>query len=80
MLPVPLPCFYRTGVLAPGLLEPLEFGLSTLQVHGSIDLPELGRVGLVILGWDVLDGVADQKEITSYCRKLNNGSTKKIPL
>lgn len=62
MLPVPLPCFYRTGVLAPGLLESLEFGLSTLQVHGSIDLPELGRVGLVILGWDVLDGVADQMD------------------
>lgn len=61
MLPVPLPCFYR-GVLAPGLLEPLEFGLSTLQVHGSIDLPELGRVGLVILGGDVLDGVADQMD------------------
>ena len=60
MRPVPNPHVYRSRILAPGLSETLKFSFCRLEAGSTIHPLELGGERLVVLGRDILYGIADQ--------------------
>lgn len=60
MLEVPFPDTYGSRILFPRIAEFFKFGSGCCKIHCSIDFFEICRECLVIFGWDIADGVADQ--------------------
>ena len=74
MHPISLPYAHGSGILFPCFLESAKFGNSCLEVDGTIDLLKLGSIFFVILGGNVLDGIADNvHDAALYYNLWGNG-------
>lgn len=72
--PISLPYAHGSRGMLPSLLESAKFGNSSLEVDGTIDFLKLDGIFFVILGRDVLNGVADSSNCPRFactnCRNL----------
>ena len=74
MHPISLPYAHGSWVMFSSFLESAKFGNSCLEVDGTIDLLKLGSIFFVILGGNVLDGIADKvHDAALYYNLRENG-------